>query len=368
MNDDRITTDRYVQIATLTLVAILAILAGMVLRSMAVVAIPVVMAIFVTLAILPLDRGVAAHMPKPLRWLGRAVVMIFLLLCIALFVGGLVYCVQRIAAQVPDLTEELGSILPGPHEAGPAGLWQDLRNLIDARSGSLSSAMLEGAAGLAQMFANAMGMMITGTVLVLFLVLLAVSEGDLWHSKVGEISSGRGARDWYDVFETMGTTLRQFILVRTFLGLLTAAVYTAWLWPFAIDLLLVWALLTFLLNFIPNLGSLLSGVLPTFYAFLTLDFGTAFLIGAGLLVIEQVLGNWVDPKMQGRRVSLSPLVILIAILFWGALWGVAGAFLATPMTLSIMIIANTIPPLRPVALLLSNECTHADLDKALACE
>jgi AI-2 transport protein TqsA len=212
-----------------------------------------------------------------------------------------------------------------------------------------------------------MGLMATGTILVLFLVLLAVTEADVWHNKVGALATPREASDWYSVFDTLAVTLRQFIFVRAVVGMITAAAYTLWLWPFGIDLLLVWAILTFLLNFIPNLGSLLSGVLPTVYAFFTLDFGTAMLLGAGLIVIEQVLGNWVDPRMQGRRVALSPLVILIAVLFWGALWGVAGAFLGTPMTLSIMIIANNIPALRPVALMLSNECTHDDLDRALAC-
>lgn len=365
MTDQSTKSERYLRVATLTLAAILAILVGLVLRSMAEVAIPVVMTVFVALAILPLDRGVAARMPGPLRWLGRAVVMLILLVCIGLFVAALVYSVQRIAGQVPEMTEQLDSILPEPDEAGPGGLWHDLRNLIDAQSRSLSSSLLEEAAAFAQAVVNALGLVVTGTVLVLFLVLLAISEGDLWRSKVGEIAPGPRADGWYGVMESLGSALRQFIMVRTFLGLLTATAYTAWLWPFGIDLLLVWAVLTLLLNFIPNLGSLLSGLLPTFYALLTMDLGTALLIGGGLFVIEQVMGNWVDPRVQGRHVSLSPLVILIAVLFWGGLWGVAGAFLATPMTMTIMIVANNIPALRPVALLLSNECTYEDLDQAL---
>jgi AI-2 transport protein TqsA len=90
------------------------------------------------------------------------------------------------------------------------------------------------------------------------------------------------------------------------------------------------------------------------------------LVGAGLIVIEQVIGNWVDPRMQGNQVALSPLVILIAVVFWGWLWGVAGAFLGTPMTLAIMIVSNAIPPLRPVALLLSNQKRPEDLDAVLS--
>jgi AI-2 transport protein TqsA len=353
--------------ATILLAIIAAILAGVALREMAGVAIPVVLAVFITFAILPLDRAVAKQMPRALRWLGRVAVMGFLLVCIALFVGGMAYCVQRIAGAIPDLSGQLGNVLPNPADENVSPFWSDLRNLIDAEEGSFSSTLLEQAARMAQMFVNAMGLMVTGTVLVLFLVLLAVTEADLWRRKVAAESSEDGAESWFDVFETLAETLRQFILVRTVVGLITAAVYAAWLWPFGIDLLLVWAILTFLLNFIPNLGSLVSGLLPTTYAFFTMDFGTAMLLGAGLLAIEQVIGNWVDPRMQGARVALSPLVILVAVLFWGALWGIPGAFLGTPMTLSIMIVANNIPALRPVALMLSNECTHEDLDRTLAC-
>jgi AI-2 transport protein TqsA len=84
-----------------------------------------------------------------------------------------------------------------------------------------------------------------------------------------------------------------------------------------------------------------------------------------LIVIEQVIGNWIDPRMQGNQVALSPLVILIAVVFWGWLWGVAGAFLGTPMTLAIMILCNHVAVLRPIAVLLSNQGGAKDLDEVL---
>jgi AI-2 transport protein TqsA len=134
-----------------------------------------------------------------------------------------------------------------------------------------------------------------------------------------------------------------------------------WLYLFDVRLLPVWAILTLLLSFIPNLGSVLSGVLPTLYALVTKDFQTALLIGAGLFAIEQVVGNFIDPRLQGRQIAISPLVVLAAILIWGWIWGVAGALLAVPMTIAIMVACAQVPALRPLALILSDQTEEDEL-------
>ena len=157
--------------------------------------------------------------------------------------------------------------------------------------------------------------------------------------------------------------LRRYLLARAILGLITALLYAAWLWIFSVDLLVVWALLAFLLNFIPTLGSLIAGALPVLYAFVQKDAGTALAVGAGIFVIEQVMGNYVDPRVQGRQVSLSSLVVLITLLVWGWMWGVAGAILAVPITIAAMIICAHIPRLRPFALMLSNAADMEGLDR-----
>ncbi|WP_147115395.1 AI-2E family transporter, partial [Tateyamaria sp. syn59] len=78
------------------------------------------------------------------------------------------------------------------------------------------------------------------------------------------------------------------------------------------------------------------------------------------------MGNYVDPRVQGRKVSLSPVVVLIVLLFWGWIWGVAGAVLAVPMTIAIAVISAHVPPLRPLAFLLDNE-TDPEESGYLAC-
>jgi AI-2 transport protein TqsA len=157
--------------------------------------------------------------------------------------------------------------------------------------------------------------------------------------------------------------LRRYLLARTILGVITAALNVAWLWIFGVDLLVVWALLAFLLNYIPTLGSLIAGLLSVAYAFVQKDFGTALAVDTGIFVIEQVMGNYVDPRVQGRQVSLSSVVVLITLLVWGWIWGIAGAILAVPITVAGMIICAHVRPLRPFALMLSNARDMEGLDR-----
>lgn len=341
------------------------------LRAMAPIAIPVVIAVFVALAVLPMDRAVAERLPKPLSWLGRAFVMVFLLSILAMFIVGLSYCVTQIATQLPDVSERLSNVLlerassgQGNTDVWTAALTQ-LRNMLDDQGAALADMAFNWASGVAQGVASSTGALLAGLFLVLFLVLLALSEADNWAAKLDNILTDRD-RPWRQMTTRLGQAWRRFLATRAVMGLITAVAYTLWFLPFDLDLLLVWGILTFLMNFIPNLGSIVSGVLPSIYAFLTLDPGTALLLAAGLVLIEQVIGNWLDPRVQGNSVAVSPLVILVAVLFWGWFWGIAGAFLATPITLAIMIFCNYVRALRPLALLLSNQRRAADLDDALS--
>jgi AI-2 transport protein TqsA len=180
-------------------------------------------------------------------------------------------------------------------------------------------------------------------------------EGPVWREKARALSRRPAEGEVADAVGEIAEKLRKYLWTRTVIGVLTALLYVGWLWAFGVDLLFVWGLLAFLLNYIPTLGSLLAGLAPIAYALLTRDLGTAAFAGAGILAIEQVMGNYVDPRMQGRQVSISPLVVLIVLLFWGWIWGVAGAVLAVPITIALLIVSSHVPPLRPLAVILHDE-------------
>ncbi len=219
------------------------------------------------------------------------------------------------------------------------------------------------ASGIAVKILSTASSALFATVLVIFLTLIMLIEAPRWRQKLACVVDGPARRDVSESAAVIASLLRRYLVARTILGVLTAILYVTWLWIFGVDLLVVWALLTFVLNYIPTLGSLISGALPVLYAVVQKDPGTAVIVGIGIFAIEQVMGNYVDPRVQGRQVSLSSLVVLITLLVWGWIWGIAGAILAVPITIAAMIICAHVPSLRPFALMLSDESDFEGLDR-----
>ncbi len=122
------------------------------------------------------------------------------------------------------------------------------------------------------------------------------------------------------------------------------------------DFPLVWGVLACLLNFIPTIGSIVVTVLATFMAAIQFmpHWGRVALVFLGFLATEMVLGNVIDPKMQGVQLNMSPFVILIMLAIWGYIWGIAGMFLAVPITCVIQVVCANIPSLRSLSILLSS--------------
>lgn len=121
-----------------------------------------------------------------------------------------------------------------------------------------------------------------------------------------------------------------------------------------LDLAVMFAVLTVLLNFIPNIGSVISVVLPLPIAFLQFGWGVKFVLILLLpSIIQFVLGSLIEPKILGEGVDLHPVTIIGSLIFWGLVWGIPGAFMAVPMTAAFRIVLEKIEPTRPFAELLS---------------
>ena len=115
-----------------------------------------------------------------------------------------------------------------------------------------------------------------------------------------------------------------------------------------------WALLIFFLNYIPNIGSIIATIFPALLALIQFDAWAPFVtVTLGITTVQFVFGSFFEPKMMGRSLNLSPLVILIALGVWGSLWGIIGMFFAVPITVMMMIIFSHFEKTRGIAILLS---------------
>ena len=137
---------------------------------------------------------------------------------------------------------------------------------------------------------------------------------------------------------------------------MTALPVVAILWAFGVSFPGMWGVLAFVGNFIPYVGSLVAFVLPVLLAFLELEPAWRPLAVLALLVLVQfVTNNFVEPRLTAHAVDLSPLVVLVALAFWGLCWGVVGMVLAVPLTVMLKIVWENIALTRPLARLMAEE-------------
>lgn len=201
------------------------------------------------------------------------------------------------------------------------------------------------------------GSLLAATVLVILFVGFLFAER-IWFPLKLEALAGDPAQA-ARVQRIIGTIIHRvnrYLLVKTAVSAVTGIL----VWGLAIvaglDLAVALGVLTFLLNYIPNVGSIVATILVALVAYVQLgDLGAALVIFGGVGVIQFVNGNIIDPMLMGRALQLSSFGIIISLAFWSAVWGVPGMFLSVPIMVGIMIICAEIPQLRTIAILLSRD-------------
>lgn len=135
--------------------------------------------------------------------------------------------------------------------------------------------------------------------------------------------------------------VQQYILTKFVISLFTGIVSGFVMLLFGVDFILIWVVFTVLLNFIPNIGSIIAVILPVLMAFIQFQsFTTTAFLAAILIIVQNIIGNLLEPKIMGDKLGLNPLVILISLLFWGYIWGIIGMFISVPLTAIIKIMLS----------------------------
>jgi predicted PurR-regulated permease PerM len=131
--------------------------------------------------------------------------------------------------------------------------------------------------------------------------------------------------------------VQRYLLLKTLISVVTGAAVGTGAALLGVDFALLWGLLAFLLNFIPSIGSIIAAVPPVLFALLQLGLGRAIALGAVYLGVNVLVGNFGDPVLIGRQLRLSPIIVLVSLVFWGWTWGLPGMFLAVPLTIALRI-------------------------------
>ena len=128
-----------------------------------------------------------------------------------------------------------------------------------------------------------------------------------------------------------------------------------WLWIVGVDYPVLWGVLMFLLTYVPNIGSILAALPPTLLALAQLGAGSALLTVLGYLVVGNVVGNILEPKLMGRGLGLSTLVVFISLVFWGWVLGPVGMILSVPLTSLVKIGLESGEETRGFAIMLGSD-------------
>jgi AI-2 transport protein TqsA len=148
--------------------------------------------------------------------------------------------------------------------------------------------------------------------------------------------------------------IHTYLGVKTAVSFASAALSYVLMRIIGLDFAEFWALLLFVLHFIPTIGIVVATILPTLLAAVQFDnLGPCVVIGIGITAIAQLMGNIVEPNVMGETLNLSPLTVIIALIVWGSLWGIVGAFLCVPLTVILVIVLSNFRSTRWVSILLS---------------
>ena len=343
---------RELRLTNVFLGIIVVFLIGVLLQQLQTVLLPFVLAVFLSYIFKPVVLFLQKRrIPSVLS------LLVVLLLISALFfgLGAIIYSsFDAFVREAPKYQDKLAGILQNAtllidDVAARLGIKPENLSFSELVDVSALTSILTASAG---RFASGVG---NGFLILLLMLFILSGTGDLIR-KVRFAFVEKHSERLSTMIESIDLRVRQYLIAKTLISLGTGALTTVILLIFGVDFALLWGFLTFLLNFIPNIGSILAIVFPIVISFLQFDSAATPLILLILLVLTQMLmGNVVEPKLMEFSLNLSPLLVLAALIFWGWLWGIWGMILAVPMMSILKIVFENIEPLRPLSVIMSGK-------------
>jgi AI-2 transport protein TqsA len=321
------------------------------LKELAPVLRPLLLAVFLAYVMLPVGLYVKGHVQGGAGHLALLAGLTILLAVVAVLTYG---DIVDLARELPRLHERTRQILA---QATDYTL-QHVPQLADAiegtaRAGELGTSRLQDALkGLADTAAGAM----VEVVEVAFYLMLILFEARRLPGRMRQAFAGEQAERIFTLVGNVNAAIASYLKAKVRVNVVLAVPVMAILWICDIKFVLLWGALTFFANFVPYLGSLAACALPILFGFVDLGFRWQPLTVAVLLPCVHMISAYVvEPTLTGKAVDLSPLVVLIALSFWGLCWGLTGLVLAVPLTAMLKIILESAAGTRPLARLMGGD-------------
>jgi predicted PurR-regulated permease PerM len=329
--------------ALLVFASIVVILAG--IKAASAIVVPFLLSVFIAMACSPIITWANRYK------LPRALAVVLVILMIVLFGGvlaGLVgQSMNEFSQNMPKYREQLVQEF-----AWVIGQLDNFNISIDKEQ--LLSYLDPGAAmNMATNLLSSLGGVLTNFLLILLIVVFMLFEAESIPKKI-HIALDDPSMKMQQIDKFL-ISVKNYLAIKTLVSLGTGLIIGVWLYVLGVDHFLLWSVLAFLLNYIPNIGSIIAAVPAVLLAFVQLGPASAGFTALGFVASNMVMGNVVEPRYMGRGLGLSTLVVFLSLIFWGWLLGTVGMLLSVPLTMIVKIALESSPDTRWIALLLASD-------------
>ena len=197
-----------------------------------------------------------------------------------------------------------------------------------------------------------LGGLLANSLLIVIMVIFLLLEASTFPTKLQVAFRDRGKT--LGRFRHLGASVNRYLVIKTWISLSNGLANGILCWAVGVDFPLLWGMLAFLLNYVPNIGSLIAAIPPVLLALVQLGPGSALAIAVGYILVENVLGNFVEPRFMGEGLGLSAFAIVLSLVFWGWVLGPVGMLLSIPLTMGVKIAMEEQPDMRWLALMLGS--------------
>jgi AI-2 transport protein TqsA len=320
-----------------------AILVGAALYSARSVFAPTAFALFIIAIVWPLQRALQARLPKLLALAISILTTIVIVTAVAsMIVWGFGRVGRYIANDAPrfQLLYNQSTSWLEEHGIVVAGLWAEHFNV-----GWLIR--------LLQQITTRINSTLSFLIVVLIYVLLGLLEVDTVARKLRDMKNQAVGKALLAGGAETAAKLRKYMLVRSLMSVMTGVLVWGFVSLAGLPLAAEWGVIAFVLNYIPFIGPFVATVFPTLFAIAQFQsWQMAIIVFCGLNLIQFLVGSYLEPRVAGSVLSISPFLVLLAVLFWSFLWGIAGAFIGVPIVIAALTICKQYPSSRWLADLL----------------
>jgi AI-2 transport protein TqsA len=323
--------------------SIVVILAG--IKAATAIVVPFLLSVFIAMACSPIITWANQYrLPRAIA----VVIVILIIVTFGLILAGLVsQSMNEFSLNIPRYREQLDGEF-----AWVIGQLDTFNISVDKQQ--LLSYLDPGAAmNMATNLLSSLGGVLTDFLLILLIVVFMLFEAESVPKKIHIALHDPNMK--MQQIDKFLVSVKNYLAIKTLVSLGTGIIIGLWLYFLGVDHFLLWAVLAFLLNYIPNIGSIIAAVPAVLLAFVQLGATTAGLTALGFVVSNMVMGNVIEPRYMGRGLGLSTLVVFLSLIFWGWLLGTVGMLLSVPLTMIVKIALESSPDTRWVALLLASD-------------